>query len=135
MEPLAVAKLLKSAIDEERPGLVLCGKQTIDNEMNATGQMLAALTGLAPATTDTKNTLPRVAALLDVMMIPDISGILGDDTFVRPVFAGNAFQTVKSSDFKKVISIRTSALDTAGAGEPVPLETKGAIDVPTSANG
>ena len=50
IEPLAVAKLLKGVIDEEAPGLVLCGKQAIDNDMNATGQMLAALTGWAQAT-------------------------------------------------------------------------------------
>jgi electron transfer flavoprotein beta subunit len=50
IEPLAVAKLLKAVIDEEQPGLVLCGKQAIDNDMNATGQMLAALTGWAQAT-------------------------------------------------------------------------------------
>ncbi len=50
IEPLAVAKLLKAVIDEEAPGLVLCGKQAIDNDMNATGQMLAALTGWAQAT-------------------------------------------------------------------------------------
>ncbi len=50
IEPLAVAKLLKAVIDEEQPGMVLCGKQAIDNDMNATGQMLAALTGWAQAT-------------------------------------------------------------------------------------
>ncbi len=50
IEPLAVAKILKAVIDEEAPGLVLCGKQAIDNDMNATGQMLAALTGWAQAT-------------------------------------------------------------------------------------
>ncbi|WP_071797784.1 electron transfer flavoprotein subunit beta/FixA family protein [Natronohydrobacter thiooxidans] len=50
IEPLAVAKLLKAVIDAEAPGLVLCGKQAIDNDMNATGQMLAALTGWAQAT-------------------------------------------------------------------------------------
>ena len=50
IEPLAVAKLLKAVIDEVQPGLVICGKQAIDNDMNATGQMLAALTGWAQAT-------------------------------------------------------------------------------------
>ena len=50
IEPLAVAKLLKAVIDAEEPGMVLCGKQAIDNDMNATGQMLAALTGWAQAT-------------------------------------------------------------------------------------
>jgi electron transfer flavoprotein beta subunit len=50
IEPLAVAKLLKAVVDEEQPGLVLCGKQAIDNDMNATGQMLAALLGWSQAT-------------------------------------------------------------------------------------
>ena len=50
LEPLTVAKLLKGVIDEEQPGLVLCGKQAIDNDMNATGQMLAALTGWSQGT-------------------------------------------------------------------------------------
>ena len=50
IEPLAVAKILKAIVDEEQPGLVLCGKQAIDNDMNATGQMLAALLGWAQAT-------------------------------------------------------------------------------------
>ena len=48
IEPLAVAKILKAIVDEEQPGLVICGKQAIDNDMNATGQMLAALAGLEP---------------------------------------------------------------------------------------
>ncbi|MEM9814401.1 MAG: electron transfer flavoprotein subunit alpha/FixB family protein, partial [Pseudomonadota bacterium] len=63
---------------------------------------------VAPATTDAKNVLPRVAALLDVMVIPDVSGIVDADTFERPIYAGNAIQTVRSSDALKVVSIRTS---------------------------
>ncbi len=85
---------------------------------------------VAPATTNANNIRPRIAALLDGMMISDISGFQGDDTFVRPVFAGNAFQTVKSSDSKKVTSIRISAFDAAGTGDTVPLETICAVDVP-----
>ena len=74
---------------------------------------------VAPATTDAKNVLPRVAALLDVMVISDVSGIVSSDTFERPIYAGNAIQTVKSVDAKKVVSIRTSTFDAAGgAGVP-----------------
>jgi electron transfer flavoprotein beta subunit len=62
IEPLAVAKLLKAVIDEEQPGLVICGKQAIDNDMNATGQMLAALTGWAQGTFISKLELSDGAA-------------------------------------------------------------------------
>ena len=68
---------------------------------------------VAPATTSGKNIMPRVAALLDVMVISDITGIVSADTFERPVYAGNAIQTVQSSDHKKVISIRTTGFDAA----------------------
>ena len=85
---------------------------------------------LAPATTDAKNVLPRVAALLDVMVISDVSGVVDADTFERPTYAGNAVQTVKSADPVKVISIRTSTFDAAGEGGPAPVETIGAADNP-----
>ncbi|MEM9431188.1 MAG: FAD-binding protein [Pseudomonadota bacterium] len=84
---------------------------------------------VAPATTDAKNVLPRVAALLDVMVIPDVSGIVDADTFERPIYAGNAIQTVRSSDALKVVSIRTSTFDAAGDQAPAPVE---AIDVATT---
>ena len=63
--------------------------------------------------------MPRVAALLDVAQISDITAVEGPDTFVRPIYAGNAIQTVKSGDAKKVISFRTSTFDAAGTGDPV----------------
>ncbi len=85
---------------------------------------------LAPATTDAKNVLPRVAALLDVMVISDVSGIVDADTFERPIYAGNALQTVKSSDPKKVVSIRTSTFDAAGDGGQAPVETIAASENP-----
>ncbi|HEV2866994.1 MAG TPA: electron transfer flavoprotein subunit alpha/FixB family protein [Allosphingosinicella sp.] len=76
---------------------------------------------LAPATTTGKNISPRVAALLDVMQISDILSVEGDDTFTRPIYAGNAIATVKSSDAKKVITVRTTAFEKAaregGSGE------------------
>ncbi len=77
---------------------------------------------VAPATTDAKNILPRVAALLDVMVLTDVSGVVDADTFERPIYAGNAVQTVKSSDSKKVISIRTSTFDAAGEQGAAPVE-------------
>ena len=77
---------------------------------------------VAPATTDAKNVLPRVAALLDVMVISDVSGIVSSDTFERPIYAGNAIQTVKSVDAKKVVSIRTSTFDAAGGCGGAPVE-------------
>jgi len=85
---------------------------------------------IAPATTDAKNVLPRVAALLDVMVISDVSGIVDADTFERPIYAGNAIQTVKSTDTKKVVSIRTSTFDAAGEQAAVPVETISSADNP-----
>jgi|SRR5690606_23401894 len=70
---------------------------------------------LAPATTFGKNLLPRVAALLDVAQISDIVAVESPDTFVRPIYAGNALATVQSSDPIKVITVRTTAFDAAGA--------------------
>ncbi|MBA3582707.1 MAG: electron transfer flavoprotein subunit alpha/FixB family protein [Gammaproteobacteria bacterium] len=68
---------------------------------------------IAPATTFGKNFLPRVAAVLDVAPISDITKIISGDTFIRPIYAGNAFATVKSSDAKKVLSMRPTAFDPA----------------------
>ena len=70
---------------------------------------------LAPATTTGKNIAPRVAALLDVMQISDILSVESEDTFTRPIYAGNAIATVKSSDAKKVITVRGTAFDKAAA--------------------
>lgn len=71
---------------------------------------------LTPATTFGKNFMPRVAALLDVAQISDIVGVEGADTFVRPIYAGNALATVQSGDSVKVITVRTTAFDAAAAG-------------------
>jgi len=100
-----------------------------------TAALLASLAGdyshiVAPATTDAKNVLPRVAALLDVMVISDISGVVDADTFERPIYAGNAIQTVKSADSTKVISVRTSTFDAAGEGGSASVETIGAAEDP-----
>lgn len=71
---------------------------------------------VAAATTTGKNFMPRVAALLDVAQISDIIGVESEDTFVRPIYAGNAIATVQSSDAKKVITVRAASFDTAATG-------------------
>ena len=85
---------------------------------------------VAPATTDAKNILPRVAALLDVMVLTDVTAVVDADTFERPVYAGNAMQTVKSKDATKVITFRNSTFDAAGTGGSATVETIGAADNP-----
>ena len=70
---------------------------------------------VAPSTTTGKNVAPRVAALLDVMQISDILSVESEDTFTRPIYAGNAIATVQSSDAKKVITVRGTAFDKAEA--------------------
>jgi len=77
---------------------------------------------VAPATTSGKNVMPRVAALLDVMQISEISKVIAPDTFERAIYAGNAIQTVKSSDAKKVITVRTSTFQATGEGGTAPIE-------------
>jgi len=77
---------------------------------------------LAPSTSAGKNTLPRVAALLDVAQISDIVGVEAADTFVRPIYAGNALATVKSADAVKVITVRTAAFEAAGEGGAAAIE-------------
>jgi len=83
-----------------------------------------------PATTTGKNVAPRLAALLDVMVISDVTGIVSADTFERPIYAGNAIQTVQSSDPKKIITVRGAGFDPAGEQDPCPVETAAAGDDP-----
>src|SRR5579863_10492625 len=84
----------------------------------------------APATTSGKNIMPRVAALLDVMQISEISKVVAPDTFERPIYAGNAVQTVRSLDAKRVITIRTAAFQAAAEGGNAPIETVAAAADP-----
>ena len=70
---------------------------------------------LAPATTNGKNIMPRVAALLDVAQISEITSVVSADTFVRPIYAGNAMATVQSADAIKIITVRTTGFDAAPA--------------------
>jgi electron transfer flavoprotein alpha subunit len=82
---------------------------------------------LAPATTSGKNVMPRVAALLDVQQISEIVAVEGADTFVRPIYAGNALATVKSSDALKIVTVRATGFDAAAAeGGSASVEKLGA---------
>jgi electron transfer flavoprotein alpha subunit len=85
---------------------------------------------LAPSTSTGKNVMPRVAALLDVMQISDILGVIAPDTFERPIFAGNVIETVRATDAKKAITVRTTAFAPAPTGGSAPIETIAAVDDP-----
>lgn len=100
-----------------------------------TAALIVSLAGdyshiVAPATTDAKNVMPRVAALLDVMVLSDVSAVIDADTFERPVYAGNAIQTVKSTDATKVMTIRTASFDAAGEGGSADVSDAALADDP-----
>ncbi|TCT44928.1 electron transfer flavoprotein subunit alpha/FixB family protein [Martelella mediterranea] len=76
----------------------------------------------AAATSDGKNIMPRVAALLDVMIISDVTAVVDAETFERPIYAGNAIQTVKTADKKKALTIRTSGFSAAGEAAAAPVD-------------
>ncbi|TVU89440.1 electron transfer flavoprotein subunit alpha/FixB family protein [Vreelandella titanicae] len=91
------------------------------------GALLVELAGdythvLASASTTGKNVLPRLAALKDVSQLSDVLGVESADTFLRPIYAGNAIATVKSDDALKVITIRTTGFDAVGASGSAPIE-------------
>jgi electron transfer flavoprotein alpha subunit len=85
---------------------------------------------VAPATSRYKNVMPRVAALLDVMQVSEVIKVLGPDTFERPIYAGNAIQTVKSKDKKKVITVRTSTFQAAANDGSASVENAAAAADP-----
>ena len=77
---------------------------------------------VAPSTANAKNVMPRVAALLDVMQVSDITKVLGPKTFERPIYAGNAIQTVEATDSKIVVTVRTASFAATGQGASAPTE-------------
>ena len=100
-----------------------------------TAALLVALAGsygaiVSSATSSAKNVMPRVAALLDVMQVSEIIKVVAPDTFERPIYAGNAIQTVRSADPVKVITVRTTAFAAAPAGGPAPVESVPAASDP-----
>ena len=116
---------------------VLCAEDPIYGKRLAEpiADLIVSLAGdyehiVAPATTDAKNIMPRVAALLDVMVMSDVTAVVDGSTFERPIYAGNAMQTVKSSDAKKVITFRGATFDAAGMGGSASVENIGAAADP-----
>lgn len=89
---------------------------------------------IAPATASAKNFMPRVAGLLDVMQVSEVIEVVASDTFKRPIYAGNAVQTVKSTDPKKVITVRTASFSAASQGAPVAVEHVSAATNPELSN-
>ena len=97
--------------------------------------LIVSMTGyshiVAPSTAAAKNALPRAAALLDVMVISDVTAVIDPDTFERPIYAGNAIQTVRSGDAIKVATIRTANFDPAASGAgPAPIQAATAASDP-----
>ncbi|WP_025030561.1 electron transfer flavoprotein subunit alpha/FixB family protein [Nitratireductor aquibiodomus] len=87
-------------------------------------------TFVAPATTTGKNVMPRVAALLDVMQVSDVIEVVDAKTFKRPIYAGNAIQTVEATDAKRVVTVRTASFQAAGEGGSAAVES---VDAPAEA--
>ncbi|WP_299702233.1 FAD-binding protein [uncultured Tateyamaria sp.] len=116
---------------------VLCAEDALYGKRLAepVSDLIVSLSGdyehiVAPATTDAKNIMPRVAALLDAMVISDATSVVDGSTFERPIYAGNAIQTVKAGGGKKVITFRTSTFDAAGTGGSASVENIGAAADP-----
>ena len=131
----------KAAADEaakiDGVAKVLCAEDAALGHRLAepTADLIVSLAGdythiAAPGTTDAKNVMPRVAALIDAMVISEVTAVVDADTFERPIYAGNAIQTVKSVDAKKVMTIRTAGYDAAGMGGAAAVESISAADNP-----
>jgi len=101
----------------------------------STADLIVSLTGnydviLAAATANGKNVMPRVAALLDVMQVSDVITVISSDTFERPIYAGNAIQTVQATDAKKVLTIRTAGFASSDGGGSAAVESVSAAANP-----
>ncbi len=116
--------------------VLLADNPDLENRLaEASAALIVSLAGnydtiIAAATTNGKNILPRVAALLDVMQVSDIIEVISPDTFKRPIYAGNAIQTVQATDAKKVITVRTATFAAAGEGGSAPVENVSAAANP-----
>lgn len=116
--------------------VLLADSADLENRLaEASAALIVSLAGnydtiIAAATTNGKNILPRVAALLDVMQVSDIIEVISPDTFKRPIYAGNALQTVQATDAKKVITVRTATFAAAGEGGSASVENVSAATDP-----
>jgi electron transfer flavoprotein alpha subunit len=126
-------------LDGVKKVLLADGAQYAHSVAEPLAALIVSLAGpydaiVAPATTNGKNVMPRVAALLDVMQISEITKVIAPDTFERPIYAGNAIQTVKSTDTKKVITVRTSTFQATGEGGSAGVENAAAAADPGLSN-
>ncbi|HWD14953.1 electron transfer flavoprotein subunit alpha/FixB family protein [Pseudochrobactrum sp. sp1633] len=109
--------------------VLLAESDALENRLaEPTAALLVSLAGaydtvIAPATTSGKNVLPRVAALLDVAQLSEITDVVSPTVFKRPIYAGNAIQTVETTDAKKVITVRTASFAAAGEGGSAAVES------------
>ncbi len=109
--------------------VIACDHESLRRQLaESMEQVVVGLAGdydaiVAPDTTSHKNYMPRVAAKLDVQQISSVTGVESADTFVRPIYAGNAMATVQSTDSKKVVTVRTTAFESAGEGGSASVET------------
>ena len=134
IEVLVAGKDCRSAAEEAAKlagvsKVLLADDPSLEHRLaEPTAALIVSLAGpydaiVAPASTTGKNIMPRVAALLDVMQISDIIKVVAPDTFERPIYAGNAIQTVRSRDPKKVITVRTAAFQSNPTNGSAPIET------------
>ncbi len=134
VDVLVVGKGAKAAADAAAKlkgvrKVLLAESDALENRLaEPTAALLVALAGsydtvIAPATTSGKNVLPRVAALLDVAQVSEITEVVSPTVFKRPIYAGNAIQTVETTDAKKVITVRTASFAAAGEGGSAAVES------------
>jgi electron transfer flavoprotein alpha subunit len=114
-------------LDGVRRVRIAAGEAYAHRLAEPTAALLAGLANeydafFAPSTAAWKNVMPRLAALLDVMLVSDVTKVVSADTFERPIYAGNAVQTVQSSDAKKVVTVRTASFQATGEGASAPVE-------------
>ena len=132
-----VAVAAKEAAGLSGVARVLCVDDEVHRNRLAepTAALIASLAAdfshvAAPSTSDAKNILPRVAALLDCMILTDVTRVIDAETFERPVYAGTAIQTVRSKDATRIVTFRTASFDAVGRDGSAPIETVGGAGDP-----